>query len=147
MYQNILIPLDGSDCSEKAAQQGLELAARLGGSVTFLYVVEDPLYYARNAVSTYGTIYEDLREIGREVLDSARKRAELAGVAAETVLVDTPMAHPVDAILEAEAEHDLTVMGTHGRRGFNRLLLGSVAEGVLRRSRKPQLVIRCDSNE
>ena len=143
MYRHILIPTDGSECSEVALQQGLELAERFGASVTFLYVVEDPLYYARNAVATYPDLYADLRQAGREILEAARVRARELGVESRTVLVDDPATHPVDAILEAEADHDLTVIATHGRRGFNRIMLGSVAEGLLRRSSKPQLVIRC----
>lgn len=147
MYERILIPIDGSDCSEEAMRQGVELASQLEATASFLYVVEDPLYYARNAVAAYGDFYEDLRRVGREVLAQAQRRAEERGVSAQVILVDTPLSHPVDAVLEAEGEHDLTVMGTHGRRGFNRWVLGSVAEGVLRRSTKPQLVIRCHSAE
>lgn len=147
MYRRILIPTDGSECSEEAMQQGLDLASRLDATVSFLYVVEDPLYYARTALAAYGDFYEDLRRVGHAVLAEAQRKAEERGVSAEVILVDTPLAHPVDSILEAEGAHDLTVMGTHGRRGFNRWVLGSVAEGVLRRSSKPQLVIRCRSQE
>jgi nucleotide-binding universal stress UspA family protein len=54
---------------------------------------------------------------------------------------------PVQAILDAEREHDLVVMGTHGRRGFNRWMFGSVSEGALRRATKPFLVIRSPDSE
>ncbi|HEX7004409.1 MAG TPA: universal stress protein [Trueperaceae bacterium] len=143
MYKRILMPIDGSECSRQAVEHGLELARRTEARVTFLYVVEDPLYYARHAVAEYGELYEELRRGGQEVLDAARRQAEAYGVVSETVLVEKPLAHPVDAILEAEEQHDLTVLGTHGRRGFSRIMLGSVAEGVLRRSSRPQLVIHC----
>jgi nucleotide-binding universal stress UspA family protein len=66
--------------------------------------------------------------------------AESRGVPANALRVDNRA--PVQAILEAEGEHDLVIMGTHGRRGFNRWMFGSVAEGALRRAKRPFLLIR-----
>ena len=64
---------------------------------------------------------------------------------AKTVLAERE--DPVQAITEAQAEHDLVVMGTHGRRGFNRWMFGSVAEGVLRRATIPCLMIRTEPSK
>jgi nucleotide-binding universal stress UspA family protein len=128
MYHRILIPTDGSRCSEIAVRHGLELAKALGARVTFLYALEDP-------VATVYTIREAERALGQ-----AQQAADTLGVPAETALAERQ--DPVRAILDAEAAHDLIVMGTHGRRGVSRLVFGSVAEGVLRQAERPCLLIR-----
>lgn len=143
MYRKILMPTDGSASSDIAVKQGLELAKRLGAQVTFLHVLENPLTagYATPETLPYSAqLYQDLRSAASDLLTSAKEAAEAMGVPAETRLVENH--DPVQAIHEAEADHDLVVMGTHGRRGFNRWMFGSVAEGALRRSVKPFLVVR-----
>ncbi|MBW7917255.1 MAG: universal stress protein [Trueperaceae bacterium] len=143
MYRKILMPTDGSASSDLATKQGLELAKRLGAEVTFLHVLENPLTagYATPETLPYSAqLYQDLRAAAVDLLAAAQTSAESMGVAASTRLVENH--DPVQAIHEAEADHDLVVMGTHGRRGFNRWMFGSVAEGALRRSTKPFLLVR-----
>ncbi len=143
MYHKILMPTDGSASSDLALRQGLELAKQLGAEVTFLHVLENPLTagYATPETLPYSAqLYQDLREAAVDLLDQAKVKAESAGVVATTVLLENH--DPVQAIHAAEADHDLVVMGTHGRRGFNRWMFGSVAEGALRRSSKPFLLVR-----
>lgn len=140
MFEHILIPIDGSPCSDAVIHEGLALAKVHDATVTFLFVVEDPV------VEVYGVpygkhLYEDLLKAGDEALGHALERAQAANIPAKTVLADKE--HPADAILSAEAEAELTVLGTHGRTGWRRAMLGSVAEEVLRRSDKPHLVVRC----
>ena len=143
MFERILMPTDGSACSEEALEQGLELAKNLGASVTFLYALEDPgsvVYYIPETAAYRGDIYEDLKKAAEAALTRAEDMAQAAGVPCETVLAERQA--PVQAIHAAEAEADLVVMGTHGRRGFDRFMVGSVAEGALRRASKPYLMIR-----
>ena len=143
MYRSILIPTDGSGTSEKAIEQGLGLAELSGGSVTFLHVLENPLtagYATPESMPYAAQLYEDLRTSGRNILEEAVAKARAAGVNATSKLVED--ADPVRAITEASESHDLIVMGTHGRRGFNRWMFGSVAEGALRQANKPFLLIR-----
>lgn len=147
MFERILMPVDGSPCSEQAVTQGLDFARQMGSTVTFLYVVEDPFSYVPNGMVSYTRVYEDMEKAGEELLSQMEEKAKAAGVPARSSLVTGALAHPVDAILEAAEEQDLVLMGTHGRRGFDRWFLGSVTEGVLRRSTKPHLVIKCDRNE
>lgn len=145
MYERILIPTDGSASADLALNQGLGLAKELGSKVTFLHVLENPLTagYATPETLPYSAqLYQDLREAAVELLEAAMKKAESAGVDARTKLVENR--DPVQAINEAEKDHDLVVMGTHGRRGFNRWMFGSVAEGALRRSAKPFLLVRAE---
>lgn len=143
MYRKILMPTDGSACANHAIEHGLDLARRLGSEVLFLHVLENPLTtgYATPETMPYSAqLYDDLKAAAEGVLQEVAARAEAAGVKAETRLVEDT--DPVQAIHEAEEECDAVVMGTHGRRGFNRWMFGSVAEGALRRSCKPFLLIR-----
>jgi len=86
---------------------------------------------------------EDLKGAAQRDLEAARARGEALGVEATTELIDGPGARAVEAILNAEGAFHLGVMGTHGRRGIPRVLLGSVTEGVIRQSSLPHLVVRC----
>jgi len=145
MYQRILMPTDGSGCARNAMRKGLELAKQLGAEVTFIHVLENPLvagYAAPEALPYSAQLYQDLKQAGREILDEALAEAEDVGVKAEAELIENR--RPADAIHDAEENHDLVVMGTHGRRGVDRWMFGSVAEAALRRAAKPFLVIRQD---
>jgi len=147
MYKRILLPTDGSPGSDVAIRQGLDLAAQLDAKVSFLYVVESPMwvYQTPETISYLPELQDDLRRAGNEALDRATAMAKEAGVEHTTNLVGDKS--PVDAISEAEAEFDLVVMATHGRSGFNRWMFGSVAEGALRRATIPYLLIRLTEEE
>ncbi len=148
MYKKILIPTDGSRGADEAVRQGLELAKLAGAEVTFMHILENPLTagYATPETLPYSAqLYEDLKVSGVELLENAVLRAEGEGLTAAGVLIES--GDPVQAIHAAEADHDLVVMGTHGRRGFNRWVFGSVAEGALRRSTKPYLLIRGEDTD
>lgn len=145
MYQHILMPTDGSACAHTAIREGLRLARVLGARVTFVHVLENPLsvaYAAPEAVAYSAQLQEDLRAGADRVLREAKALAEEAGVEAETRLLERH--DPASAIREASEDFDLVVMGTHGRRGFDRWMFGSVAEGALRGSSKPFLLLRGD---
>jgi len=142
MYKKILMPTDGSACSQKAISEGLDVAKSMGASVTFLYAVENissTLWISPESVPYGLELIEDLKRVGGEALCKASELAKAAGVDAETKLVET---RPVEAILAEAKNHDLIVMGTHGRSGLDRFMLGSVTEAVLQRSDKPVLVLR-----
>lgn len=148
MYQHILMPIDGSACSEHALTVGLELAKAVGAEVTFLYVVTDPLniYNMERSLVYDPDYHKDLVRNGERALGQAAERARAAGVVAQTQLHETDETDPLSAILEAEGAFDLVVMATHGRRGFDRLTLGSVTDRLLRRSDKPHLIVRCSAD-
>lgn len=143
MYRRILMPIDGSVHAERAMDEGLRLAAALGAEVLFLHAVEDPLaagYQKREMTELRDKLVVDLAKEARCILDDALERAKRAGVPARARLVE--LKNAVDAILEVQDDVDLVVIGTQGRRGVGRWIFGSVAEGALRRSRKPFLVVR-----
>lgn len=148
MYDRILMPTDGSGCARRAARKGLELAQRLGSTVTFLHVLENPLvagYAAPEALPYSAQLYQDLKKAGGEILDDALAMAKEAGVEARAELIENR--RPADAIHDAEADHDLVIVGTHGRRGVDRWMFGSVTEGALRRATKPFMVIRATDDD
>lgn len=142
MYTSILIPTDGSSCSKHASQQGLALARRLGAQVTFVYVLErelPALLMGPETLPYYAELVRDLEEAGRKALAEAARLAGEAGVTHRESLIE---GHPVEAILQLSQNHDLVIMGSHGRGVLDRLLLGSVAEGVVHRSHVPVLIVR-----
>jgi nucleotide-binding universal stress UspA family protein len=145
MFKSILIPVDGSPCSDQALTEGAELAKTLGANVAVLYVMQNPvvLYGAGDAVAYQDELYDDLRKQAEAVLEAAKKVVRQTGVKAQTLLFEGT--RPADVILGEHLNHDLTVMGSHGRTGMSRWFMGSVAEGVLRRAQKPCLIVH--SNE
>lgn len=143
MYKTILMPTDGSPCSFQALEHGLSLAKALGAKVHFLYVLENPaqaIWIAPESVPYGLELLEDLKKAGEEAIAKALSLAREKGVEATGEVKEGV---PVATIAEAAKEFDLLVMGTHGRTGLDKLLLGSVTEGVLHRVGIPVLVVRC----
>ncbi|WP_018466942.1 universal stress protein [Calidithermus timidus] len=141
MYKRLLMPTDGSACSLAAIREGLEVAKTLGAEVTFLYVLENPtgLWMAPESGAYIQELTQDLRKVGQAALEEAEKLAKEAGVASSGKLRE---GNVTATILDEAKNYDLLVMGTHGRTGLDKLLLGSVTEGVLHRTDKPVLVVR-----
>ncbi|MBM2770017.1 universal stress protein [Burkholderia anthina] len=145
MYSNILVALDGSDTSSRALDAALNLASETGARLTPVYVVD----FLVPAYDTYGydpsILIDAFREEGLRVTEDAAKRMKAHGVTGTPQISNVAPAGEDIAqrivSLAAEIEADLIVMGTHGRRGFRRLVLGSVAERVLRHATRPVLMI------
>ena len=143
MYKSILMPTDGSPCSLQALEHGLSLAKVLSAKVHFLYVLENPaqaIWIAPESVPYGLELLEDLKKAGEEAIAKALNLAQEKGVEATGEVKEGV---PVPTIVEAAKGFDLLVMGTHGRTGLDKLLLGSVTEGVLHRVGIPVLVVRC----
>ncbi|MDM0116361.1 universal stress protein [Variovorax sp. J22R133] len=146
MYQRILVPLDGSETSTRGVDEAIRLARLTGGKLRFLHVI-DELSFAL-AVDSYAGFTNDLlaalRENGEELLESAKSSARKAGVESDSVLYDSFNGRMVDFVTRQAREWpaDLIVLGTHGRRGVRRLMLGSGAESILRSAPVPVLLVR-----
>jgi len=149
MYANILLSTDGSDVARKGVEHGIALAKALNAKVTVVTVTE-PLAVDYGGGHAGGWIpspeefdrYEAAcKERAGKVLDEARAMAERAGISAE--LLHVPDAHPATAIIETAKSKgcDLIVMGSHGRRGLRKLLLGSQTSEVLVDGSVPVLVV------
>lgn len=143
MFNKILVPTDGSAPSAKARQAAIEVAKMFDIPIVALYVIE-PLPYvglAEVGVPDLAEYSNAVRAEASKVLDSVEAECKEHGVKCENVLIE---ASNVDqGILEQAEAHkcNLIVMGTHGRRGLNRLLMGSVARSVLSHAKIPVLVI------
>lgn len=140
MYADILIPTDGSEGVEPAIEHGLELAARSDATVHALFVVQSA-ETATVPEPQWLTLEESLEEIGREAVGEIRSQARRRDIASETAVRHGT---PHEEIVAYGEDHDvdLIVMGTHGRSGLERVLLGSVTENVIRHAAVPVLVQR-----
>lgn len=149
-YGSILIPTDGSRCSDSAVAEGLRLACSIGASVTFMHVLHAIPHgvYETPDGRLFSPRYPlDALPAARLFLDRAVALATSQGVMATSCLLGRDAEQPGDAILRLELEHDMTVMASHGWRGVDRVLLGSIADYVLRRALHPVLVVSCASHE
>ncbi len=142
MFQRILVPIDGSETSTKALVAALQLARESGGQVRLLHAIEEQAYITGFEYST--PVLQQALEWARKCLDDGLDMARSAGVPADSRLQELPGRRLGEVVAdEARAfEADLVVVGTHGRRGISRALLGSGAEQVIRMAPVPVLVIR-----
>lgn len=144
MYQHILVPVDGSTTSDRALQEALKFAKQQGALLRLIHVMEDILFPDNEAYFDYAALQEVVKRNGGNMLEQAKAAARQADIEAETMLLETT-GERIASVIVAEAQRwpaDLIVIGTHGRSGFNRLLFGSVAEGVVRTAQTPVLLIR-----
>ena len=139
LFKKILIPTDGSEYTKAAVRKGLEMAKAAGGEVTALYVVDQTSFINFPMDSTIISVYTLLEKEGEEAMEFVKKEAEALGVKVTTRIEE---GSPSRKIVDLSAEHDLVVMGTLGRTGFSKLLLGSVAERVLRDAHCSVMVVK-----
>ena len=144
LFKKILIPTDGSEYTKAAVRKGLEMAKAAGADVTALYVVDQTSFINFPMDSTIVSVYTLLEREGEEAMEYVKKEAEALGV---KVTARIEEGSPSRKIVDLSAEHDLVVMGTLGRTGFSKLLLGSVAERVVRFAKCPVLVVRSPGEE
>jgi len=148
MYRNILISTDGSDLAGKAVEHGVMLAKKLDAKVTFVTVTEMWSALEMAAEVSRGTpnpmeIFEEMAaKSAEEILAAAKTVARNAGMDCDTLHVRDRA--PAEGIVATANEKgcDLIIMASHGRRGLNRILLGSQTTEVLAYSKVPVLVVR-----
>ncbi|GAB4563443.1 MAG: universal stress protein [Rhizobacter sp.] len=145
MYSKILVPLDGGTTSERALREAVSLAKLTRGRLALLHVVDDyPMMVEMSAAIDFDAVHRQLRTQGEEIVEKGRVMAAAEGVEADTSVTDITQGRVADAILKAvDSTHsELVVMGTHGRRGFSHLVMGSDAEAVVRQCKVPVMVVR-----
>ncbi|QSG07307.1 universal stress protein [Halapricum desulfuricans] len=134
MYSDVLMPTDGSRSANGALRHVIEIASQWDATLHVLYVVDTRL--ARS-----GPLLETLRDEGRRAVRDVEVAGTQAGL---TVVTEVTEGTPHEVILDYASGHgvDMIVMGTHGRTGLDRVVIGSVAERVVRQSPVPVLTVR-----
>jgi len=146
MYRRILVPVDGSTASNVGRTQAIGLAQSEGARLRFLNVLDESLGLSSVDIGTVdmSDLLTSVREFGEKSVEEAASLAGKKGLRADTSVLPSRGRRASDVILDEARKWraDLIVMGTHGHRGFNRLLLGSDAERVLRDTPVPLLLVR-----
>ena len=146
MYQRILVPIDGSATSDRGLDEAIGLARITGASLRLIHVV-DELTFATGIEPTAAYAVDMiplLKEAGTRIVEQGKARVAAQGVAVDAVLLESFAARVSDLVVEQALgwKADLIVIGTHGRRGVRRMLLGSDAEQILRQAPVPVLLVR-----
>ena len=146
MYSRILVPVDGSAPSNHGLEEAMKLASLTGARLLLLHVVDE--LSAAMSMAGFATVSTDvfalLKEGGEQVLKQAREEVERRNLPVQTMLIENFSGRLCDVVAEQVKKWgaDLLVLGSHGRRGVGRLVLGSDAEQIIRTSLVPVLVVR-----
>ncbi len=140
-FESILIPTDASEANKKVIDKGLSLARLLGAKVTILFVVDTSTFRDVPPDELITTLRGHMEAKGNELLDEIEEEAEELGVEMEKSIVH---GEPTKTIIEESEDHDLIVIGTHGRSGLSRLLIGSTSETIIRQANCPVMVVRIE---
>lgn len=152
MFQRIIVPVDGSDTSNRALAAAIDLAKAFGARLRLVHGIEQASHWT--GYDSIGGGYaagmlEAARRAGDKLLADGIAQAHAAGIPAEAMLVDK-MGERLGVMVANAAklwDADLIVVGTHGRRGFGRVLMGSGAEQIIRFAPVPVLVIRSGGSD
>jgi len=146
MYQRILVPVDGSETAAAGLAEAIRLGRLTVATLRLVHVVDLRPYAGGydTSIGYTGDVIEVMRESGQAILKAAGTQVQAAGLTLESQLLETFSARACDLIVDEATAcgADLIVIGTHGRRGVSRLVLGSDAEQVLRQSPVPVLLVR-----
>jgi nucleotide-binding universal stress UspA family protein len=146
MYQKILVAVDGSATSDRGLAEAVQLAKLTGGRLRLVNVVDDMTIAmgVGNAAAYTGDLLTELKDAGEQTLEKARATVAAAGIQVDAALLESLARRVSDLVVEEAARWgaDLIVLGTHGRRGVRRLVLGSDAEQILRVAPIPVLLVR-----
>ncbi len=138
-FKNILVPTDGSEYTKAAVREAVDLAKLSGGKITALYVLDQSVFTNMPMDTAVMNVYNTLEKEGKAAVDFVR---DLGAENSVEVEVSIKEGTPVKVILDESPNYDIIVMGTLGRTGMSKLLMGSVAERVVRAAQCPVLVVR-----
>jgi nucleotide-binding universal stress UspA family protein len=142
--KHILVPIDFTETSDHALDYAVELAAKLGARVTVMHAYELPIYgFPDGALVATVDVATRISQAAQAALAAAVESRSTRGVPLKAVLRDGPPWEEINTVAN-ELDVDLIVLGTHGRRGLRRAILGSVAENVIRTTTKPVLTIHAE---
>jgi nucleotide-binding universal stress UspA family protein len=139
-FRHILVPVDFEPPSRRALDAAIDLALKFDARLTVLHAWDLPTYAYTNSLYLSTDIWTTLERAAREQLESEVAEVQKRFPRAERLLVRGPASTEILAAAE-RVKADLVIVGTHGRRGLNRMVLGSVAESVVRGAKVPVLVM------
>jgi len=137
-FKRIIVPVDGSEYSERAAKKAFILAKKTGVDLLAIFVAENPPSYP-DLVGLYPEVLESTKRYGLSVLDEIEKMGSKFGV---HVITKLKAGHPDQEIIKEARKNDLIVIGCKGRSGLSSILVGSVCEKVFHHSSSPVMVVR-----
>lgn len=139
--RRILVPTDFSETSERALDYALDLAEKLNAAVTVMHAYEIPIVgFPDGALVATADVASRIADVSRAALEATAKKRAGRVAKLDTLLRDGVAYEEIRTVAD-EIDADLIVIGTHGRRGIARALLGSVAENVIRTTHRPVLTI------
>ena len=145
-YKKIMIATDGSDCSRLATDKGIELARLSGGTVYAVHVISTAYLsmdgdYFMGMNPYWESIHEALKKQGQQAVDYIKGLGEIKGIKVESILLE---GNPSEELIRYadEEKMDIVIMGTLGKTGLDRILIGSVAGTLVRHSKVPVKVVR-----
>ena len=143
-FQNILVPVDGSETSYAAVGKAIEIAQAFKSKITVVQVLTLDPYIAAEYISAAQTndIIERARVSIQTTLNEALAKFEGTGLTVESKLLEGQVVHTEIAKAADELNADLIVIGSHGRTGLKKFFLGSVAQSVLSSAQAPVLIVR-----
>ncbi|NLM30686.1 MAG: universal stress protein [Methanomicrobiales archaeon] len=141
MFRMILVAIDGSKPADRALETAIEEARVWNAEVHVIYVIESGLFSSLPMDNTLEIIYSVLQKEGEEILESAREKADAAGVPVTTHLRQGHAGSRIVSLAE-DLGVDLIILGSHGKSGVDRLFLGSVTDYVVRNSSITTTVVR-----
>ena len=141
LVKKILIATDGSEYTKNAVDYGIDLAKNTEAKLSTIYVIDTAAFASIPMDAAWESMYELLKQEGDEATKYVEERAEAEGLSIERLTIE---GHPAEEIIKFAEKNsiNLIVMGTLGKSGLDRFLLGSVAEKVVRNSKIPVLVVR-----
>jgi nucleotide-binding universal stress UspA family protein len=150
-FQKILVCIDGSDKSLEAAEYSISIAKNTNAQLVILNILEtEPWYYGKNAYEwaspeELNKVYENEKTAIQKILDDIKEKAKTVGIESKTKVLMIPQTEgTIEPILKyaEDEEIDLIVVGTRGRTGIKKMLLGSVASGVVTYAHCPVIIVK-----
>lgn len=131
MFERVMVPTDGSEFAARSEDIAIEIAKKFNSTLVVVHVIDDKLIYP----------FEVLEDEGKSILKKVREKAEKEELTIEEVLLVGSPTHDMEKIVKKTAS-DLVVIGTHGKTGLEKLILGSVAESALKTVKAPVLLVK-----
>ena len=153
MYENILVPTDGSEAARAAVDQAVDIASKYGGRLHAVYVIDIDATNVTLGTEQVERIkhgkIDEMPELKARAVDATGYVADVAADHGVDVEEHIRVGYPVRSIRRFVDDHDvdLIVMGSHGRSGLSRVVLGSVSEKVLRQTHLPVLIVDVQREE